>query len=242
MNPIQEPSICSVCESELSQNYCPACGQKHISIKPSFFNMLKDILVNLLSLERSLSGTIIKFIRDPRGLVDNYWNGYRNYYSSPGRMIFYTLSIYALHILIFDTTEIFGVTFSISSINPVLGLLSILYVFIYSSSLTLYWGRSSKLFQGIALIYSTTTWIILLIVLFDLASLVTDSLLQEGVILLLFYLIIIVVYHSIILTKKKGIKFKLLNASLHFVIMGLFVTICLILANYLNPGTVSLGL
>lgn len=114
-------SLCSNCETVLQGAYCQHCGQKSTNKRITFWNIISDYILQFLSLDKSGFATILKLITSPKKVVSNYWNGYRNYYQSPGKILFYFITVAGLHI-VFVNSELFNMTISISHISPQFGI------------------------------------------------------------------------------------------------------------------------
>ena len=71
---------CSICSTEIIENYCPKCGQYYKNERISIKTILSDLFANIFSLEKSFVEIIKIGLLHPKMLVTNYWNGFRNYY------------------------------------------------------------------------------------------------------------------------------------------------------------------
>lgn len=83
---------CSNCQTKILSAYCPQCGQKYVQKRVNFFTIFTDFGAQILSLEQSVFATMLKIITSPKTVIENYWNGYRNYDQSPGKLLFYFLT------------------------------------------------------------------------------------------------------------------------------------------------------
>ncbi len=107
---------CTICGTEIERHYCPNCGQKYDAKKLTSIGLLSDLLVNLFSLEKSVFATCIRLIIDPKKIVKNYFDGFRHYYPSPGKILFYAVTVAGLHITFVDKTLV-GLTFDTDNIS-----------------------------------------------------------------------------------------------------------------------------
>ena len=78
---------CSVCSTEIKENYCPKCGQYYTNEKISIKTMFSDLFGNIFSLEKSFFENIKIGLFKPKTLISNYWDGFRRYYYSPNRFL-----------------------------------------------------------------------------------------------------------------------------------------------------------
>ena len=101
---------CTICQTEITQKYCPNCGQEISTSDTTLKSLISDFFSNLLSLEKSVFAGLIKIITNPKELVINYWRGHRKYYLSPGKLLVYALAIAALHIT-YVNDDLLGLTF-----------------------------------------------------------------------------------------------------------------------------------
>ena len=75
-----------------------------------------DSLANLFYLEKSVFGTILKLVQNPKHIVTNYYLGFRNYYSSPGKLLLYSVAIIALHVS-FINPNVLGMVINIKNLG-----------------------------------------------------------------------------------------------------------------------------
>jgi len=81
---------CSVCSTEIKENYCPKCGQYYKDKRINFIVFLGDLFDGIFSLEKSFFKNIRIGLSQPERLVLNYWKGFRKFYYSPGK--FFTIA------------------------------------------------------------------------------------------------------------------------------------------------------
>lgn len=89
--------ICSICKIPIKENYCSKCGQKFSGKPISFLSLITDFISNFFSMEKSGFATILKILKNPKSIVDNYYLGFKNYYPSPGQLLLYGIAVVALH-------------------------------------------------------------------------------------------------------------------------------------------------
>ena len=110
---------CDLCKITFEGTYCHKCGQKKVNYKLTLGRIISDIGSNLFNLERGVFGTYYQLLKNPWLVAENYWNGFRGYYASPGKIVVFTLAIIALHSLL-DSNELFGIQLDVdlSVIDP----------------------------------------------------------------------------------------------------------------------------
>ncbi len=96
--------------------FCHSCGQQSTGRKTSLKDMFGALLSGFLSLERSVFGTVWQIFLNPKKVIRNYWDGYRNYYHRPGSLIFYVIFIFGLHLNFIDN-EILGLKVSLTGVS-----------------------------------------------------------------------------------------------------------------------------
>lgn len=107
----------------------------------------------------------------PQFVVQNYWNGYRNFYFSPNRMLLFATLLIAIYIYIFENSFL-GITFEIESV-PWLGVqffITALFLFFFMlSTMITYFRKKKNLFEHLALnayVFSIITSIFLILSIF----------------------------------------------------------------------------
>lgn len=117
---------CSQCGNLILENYCPQCGQKYSSKKLNLWSVVSDLFSNLFSLERSVGPAIIRLLWNPCKYVQNYFDGFKGFYPSPGKMLLVALTLGGLH-LAFVNHQLLGMQFEVEHIA---GQLAFFIVFI----------------------------------------------------------------------------------------------------------------
>ena len=87
--------ICTNCDTNIDIKYCPKCGQYLKPGKVTSFNILKDAIGNIFSLDSALFKNLKLAFLNPGKLFSNYLDGYRGYYYSPGKF-FVTAGLFVL--------------------------------------------------------------------------------------------------------------------------------------------------
>ena len=165
-----EAKICSICKLEIHQKYCGNCGQQIGESETTMLSIVSDFFSNLLSVEKSVFACIYKLFTDPKKIVENYWNGNRKYYPSPGKMLFYSFAVAALH-LTYVSDSLMGLVMEdgdMSGIGPQFVFwLIILPILILSSYLTFIRKKISVTKHLISIMYLGATFFMLVIILQD---------------------------------------------------------------------------
>lgn len=85
-------NYCPRCDKVLKKKeYCNICGIYNTGKKATFGILLSDSFNQLFSIERSVFQTIITLFKNPRLVVRLYYEGYRNQYASPARVLIFVL-------------------------------------------------------------------------------------------------------------------------------------------------------
>lgn len=222
-----QPMRCTICNTILSGKYCHQCGQKSTGKRVSFRGMIGDVVSGIYSLERSVLGTFWHILVKPEKIIQNFWDGNRGYYHSPGKLLFYAAFIIGLHFA-FIGNELLGVnlTFSTSVIPPQLLLLVLLIpVYALTSKLTFIKRKRRFLEHVIAMIYLFSTWIIVFIIADDLLSLALGDLIDEK--MLLAFISILLIWNAKVHCKLKKwpqvLLYTIIQMGILIVMSALFV-------------------
>jgi hypothetical protein len=107
---------CTVCDTALTLNYCPNCGQELRRESITVRSLVLDFFQNLFSLAKSVFATIYRLIIIPKPVINNYSSGYRRYYPSPGKLVVYAITIAALQ-LAFVHPQLLGLSFDLEGVS-----------------------------------------------------------------------------------------------------------------------------
>lgn len=144
--------------------YCSHCGQRYTGRRVTQNSIVRDLLNNLYGLDRSILSNIWLALKDPQFLVENFWNGYRNYYFGPGR--FFVIAALALVINFLVTGESFLLVKIESHEIGQQFVFLFLFLILYSASsyLVYFWPWRRNIAEHIVLnIYNVSLWTILFI-------------------------------------------------------------------------------
>ncbi|TYB76162.1 hypothetical protein [Bizionia myxarmorum] len=215
MNP---EKTCSICQTAVAGNYCSHCGQKYSEKKTHTLTLLVDLVTNFFSMERSGFATILKVLKNPKSIVNNYHNGFRKYHASPGQILVYGIAVVALHVA-FVTDEILGIELKLDNLAVQYAFWIFLYPFFISISYISFF-RVEKSFSKhlVSLIYIATSLFIAITVVNDIIiSIWGDILGGYGFVL---FVALIFFWNSRVFTTRKKPIFILLNALLQIAIFA----------------------
>jgi len=223
---------CSICKTPMQDTFCATCGQKHSNKRTTFLSIITDYITQILSLERSGFATIIQLIIYPKKVVENYWNGYRNYFQSPGKILFYFLTIAGLQIVLVSP-KLFDLTISAGIISPQFVFIIIIPLLSLTSYLTY---KKHGLHYGEHFIAQTYLFSVFGI-LFIIVGNVFDYLLKFnlGIFNFFFMLLIILLWSVFVFSKKRKWYFLILNFLLELVVFISIISI-LITLGYFSGG------
>jgi hypothetical protein len=183
---------CSVCKSEIKENYCSKCGQYYKHERISIKTILGDLFANIFSIEKSFLKNIKLGLFHPKMLITNYWNGFRGYYYSPSKfLIIGSLLFLSLNLLGKDFLGIY-VSSNFAQQFTILIFLIILYSV---CTFIIYYKFKKNFFEHLILnIYTVSLWSIIFA---PISFLITSfGLSFISTIVLLVYLFLIIIWNS----------------------------------------------
>lgn len=186
-------TYCSICKKKYSSNYCPNCGQRKVDSKITFTTFIKDIFDNIFAFDKSLYTNIKYLILNPFKIINNYLDGYRGYYSSPGKLFVFASILVAIG---FSLTNVHFFNFHIvkSDIQEQF-LFLFLFIFLLSFlSYLVYYIKWKKTFTEhvIINIYNISLWTLFFTPLAIVDYLYINNKLVSKLFLYLFILLIII--------------------------------------------------
>lgn len=193
---------CTACHRKLEteQNYCPNCGQKIGRKRITIWSIISDTLGNYFSFERSGLATIYKVITTPKFIVDNYCDGNKGYFASPGKMVIFSLVIMALHFT-FISKKILSVDFEIEGFSQEYGFFLFNFlIFVFISQLTFFRQGFKLARHFVSLTYIMTAFLISFVLIDNLCRLLTIELNGWTYI---FYLSVVLFWNSLAFTRKR---------------------------------------
>jgi len=207
---------CSICNIHIEENYCSRCGQRKSDTPVTIVSLIKDFVSNIFSLEKSVFATILKILINPKLIVNNYYNGYRNYHSSPGKILLYGIAVVALHTSFVDE-NVMGLTLESRSISAqYLFWLPLFPILLFSSFLTFIRREKGLSKHVISITYVSSSLFILITIINDAIILIWGD--KLGLWAFILFVTLISLWNSRVLTMKNGYLFVVLNAVIQIII------------------------
>ncbi len=230
---------CSVCNTRIKVNYCEKCGQKYNHKRLSLKTLFSDVFSSLTDVEKNVFINIYNLVRFPKKVIENYFNGYRGHYYSPGRMLFYFITIAGISSLLLDNT-LFGITFQSDGVLSESLAFAIVYFPVLSLSSYLTYRRYKKNYlEHIAsTIYLISTFGIIILFIENIFIYFSISTTQNSnwiFVLTVFVLL----WNSILFTTPSSVIKVILNFILEFLVLITIVLIAVLIL-YLT-GNLSLN-
>jgi hypothetical protein len=184
---------CSVCSTEIKDNYCSECGQYYKNERISIKTIFTDLFGNIFSLEKSFFKNMKVGLFHPKMLISNYWNGYRGFYYSPMRFLTIASLFFILQISIFK--DFFGI-YVFSKFAQQFTLLFVFIIILSFLSFTVYFKFKKNFYEHLILnIYNVSLWSIIFVpVSMILSALNTNKSIKTGFIII--YLLLIIIWNS----------------------------------------------
>ena len=221
---MKEDKICSICKITIQENYCSRCGQEASGKKTTTINLITDFLSNFFSLEKSVFATIFKLLMNPKPIVDNYYLGFKNYYSSPGKILLYSIATITLHIT-FVNPNVLGMVINVKNLNTQYFFwimhLPIVLIISYLAFINNKENFSKHL---ISIIYISGSAFIVFTIINDLIILIAGDML--GNLAFIIFLLFTFIWNSRVFSKKDKQRYLILNTLLQ---LGIYIIIVLIL-------------
>ena len=223
---------CSICKIPIEENYCGRCGQKISGIPTSTISLIRDFIANFFSLERSGLATILKTISNPKSIVSNYYDGNKNYYASPGKILLYGIAVVALHIHFVDK-KVMGITLEMPNINAQYLFWIILYPFLLLISYITF-IRTEKAFSKhlISITYVASALFIVLTILNDSITLIWGD--KLGIWAFVLFVSLIFVWNSRVFTSKNKYLYLIVNTTIQITIFIGLVSLLVMATSHLN--------
>ena len=181
---------CSVCLNEIEENYCSNCGQYFKGKRVTFSSLVADLVDSIFSLERSLLKNIKVAVTQPRTLPNNYWDGFRKYYFSPGK--FFTIASLFLLLHYSVENEFLGIVVS-SNISSQFVILLTNIILLTLISFLLYIKFKKNIFEHLILnVYNISLWIIIFVPVSIFLSLMVNNNKIEQFFFVAFHLVVLI--------------------------------------------------
>lgn len=181
---------CSVCLDEIKGNYCSNCGQFFKGKRVTFRTIVSDLFDSIFSLERSFLKNIKIAVTQPKTLPNNYWDGFRKFYFSPGK--FFTLASLFLLLHYSVENEFLGLVVS-SNISSQFVILLTNIILLTLLSFLLYIKFKRNLFEHLILnVYNISLWIIIFVPISIILSLLVDNNKIEQFFFVAFHIVVLI--------------------------------------------------
>lgn len=217
-------TTCTVCNTVITDKYCSNCGQLFTNKKASIWSLVVDFFGNFFSVDKSFIGTSRKLLTNPKFIVENFHQGNRRYYISPGSYILYGITIIAIHSLFFGS-RLWGIELMTGGLAMQYALILILLPFLTLCSYFTFIGKSYNLSKHIiSTSYNSTLFLIIFLVVDDLLLSIFGDLL--GNFSMLFFFVFTSLWNSRVFSIKQKIGWHILNTIIQLV---LFVGILMLL-------------
>lgn len=181
---------CSVCATEIKENYCPKCGQYFSAKRVTLKTIAADVFDSVFSLERSFLKNLEVALKQAATLPTNYWQGYRKYYFSPGKFFAIASLFLLLHYSI--ANKFLGIVVSSNISSQFVILFTNIFLLTLLSYL-IYAPFKRNIFEHLILnIYNVCLWIILFVPVSVLLSVLIGNNTIEQFFFIAFHLLVII--------------------------------------------------
>jgi hypothetical protein len=236
---MKKSNYCSVCEVDVDGNYCSQCGQKVERKKTTLVRILTDVIITAIDVEKSVFASMMIIVVNPKKIINNYSDGYRNYYPSPGKFLLYALAVAAIHIA-YVNIDIMGATMNIDFVNPQIAFwIFELPLLTLSTFLTFIFKKTSFTQHLIANLYIGACFFILLLIVGDIVLLTTGA--ELGIFQTLVFILFAIIWNARVFTQRKGWWFVILNALIIFIIYCVIIQSILLLTYLYDPSSITIN-
>lgn len=231
---------CSVCNTIIEANYCENCGQKYANKKLTFKSLITDVFSSLTDVEKNVFLNVYHIIVHSNKVIEGYWSGFRGYYYSPGKMLFYFVTIAGISSLLLENT-LFGLTFSTENEISSEVLFVILYFPILTLSSFICYRKRKRTFveHATATIYLISSFGIIILLLQNLFIFLGLSTQKDGYWSIILTTLIIVWNALLYSTIKRPLRL-FLTIILEFFILILIIFLLIGLTYLLGAASINL--
>jgi len=201
---------CSVCSIEIDEKYCSNCGQYYKGGRINSITFIGDLFDSIFSLEKSFFRNIKTGLSKPNALVLNYWDGFRKFYYSPGKLFTIASLFLVLHYSI--ANDFLGIVVNSNISSQFVILLTNILLLSFSSFL-LYIQFKKNFFEHLVLnIYNVSLWVIIFFPISVILSLTVNNNSIEQCFYIPYHILIIIWNSKAFqLTKLKRFLFVAIN-------------------------------
>lgn len=233
----KEIYTCKSCNNSIpKRKYCPDCGVYNSGQKATFKTLFSNAISEVLSFEKGLFYNFKVSFTQPNDVVWSYFNGIRNKYAAPGRILLYTLFFLGILYLIdpnFGALDISINNESTSSLTGTKLFLILIIPFLSISSKIVFWKNKGLAVHMLSMIYLFLPRFVITTILITIINLSIGASWSQ---LLIFVLMIFHTMWTNVLVQKK-------NAStiqkLGFTILQFLVMFVLIIFFFLSIVVIS---
>ena len=215
---------CSICSSEITENYCPKCGQYYKNERISIKTIFSDLFDNIFSLEKSFLENIKIGLFEPKNLISNYWNGFRRYYYSPNRFLVIASLFFFIQIAFFN--DFFGLIVY-SKIASQFSLLIVIILALSLLSFITYLKYKKNFYEHLILnIYNASLWSIIFVPISMILNLL-DTPKTIKTYFLLFFLLLIIIWNSKVFEMEKNKRYLYVVLNIFLIVIIPLIVILL---------------
>jgi hypothetical protein len=227
-------NYCEACNKELkTKEYCATCGAYNTGRKTTLYTLLNDGVSQIVSIERGVLQTILATFKTPHRVVFSYYEGYRNRFASPSRILLFTLIILGLVYYFQSSTSMIDVKVNEEEelIDPLtqlkITLLLMIPLFSLTSKIVFLKQSKSWLIHLISMIYLLVPRLLIFVFLI----LIIESFFENNILnLVLLFILLLSVFttNTRVFIPKANFTKALLFGFIQFVVF-IFLTLTLLL-------------
>lgn len=230
---MNKEKFCTICEVPIEINYCSRCGQTVSDKSTTTLSLISDFFSNFFSLEKSGFATIFKILSNPKPIVDNYFSGYKNYYSSPGKILLYGIACVALHVN-FVSNKVMGLSLDVQNVNAQYLFWLILFpVLLFISYATFFRKEKSFSKHLISITYVATSIFIVITLFNDIIILTWGD--RLGIWAFILFIAMVFFWNSRVFSNKPNSYLNLLlNTAIQLIIFTAIIGFLILKTNQWN--------
>src|SRR5690242_461635 len=92
---------CLNCGTEVTNKFCPECGQENLETRENFFHLLGHFISDYFHFDSKFFRSLIPLFTKPGFLTKEYWQGRRVHYIHPLRLFFFITILFMISITAF---------------------------------------------------------------------------------------------------------------------------------------------
>lgn len=218
---------CESCNNSISKGkYCPDCGVYNSGQKATLKTLFSNAISEVLSFEKGLFYNFKASFIKPHEVVWSYFNGIRNKYAPPGRILLYTLFFLgALYLLDpnFGALDISVNEEATDSLTGTKFFLILIIPFLSISSKIVFWKNKGIAVHILSMLYLFLPRFVIATILITIINLSIGSSWSQ---LIIFFLMIFHTLWTNVFVQKKNVSIlqKLGFMTLQFLVMLALIT------------------